>query len=87
MSYRLIIKPSAEKELGHLPRDIARRVVDRLATLPDNPRPAGAVMLAESKNTYRVRIGDYRIVYQVDDAAQTVFVTIIAHRREVYRGL
>ncbi len=87
MSYRLIIKPSAEKELDHLPRNVVKRVVDRLADLPDNPRPAGVVKLAGSKNTYRVRIGDYRIVYQVDDAGQSIFVTIIAHRREVYRGL
>ena len=54
MSYRLIIKPSAEKELGRLPHDVARRAVDRLAELPDNPRPGGVVKLAGSKNTYRV---------------------------------
>ena len=87
MSYRLIIKPSAERELSHLPRAIGRRVLDRLADLQDDPRPVGAVKLSGTERTHRVRIGDYRIVYEVDDQERTVFVTIVAHRRDVYRGL
>ena len=87
MSYRLIIKPSAERELSDLPRAIGRRVLDRLADLQDTPRPVGAVKLSGTKHTHRVRIGNYRIVYEVNDQERTVFVTIIAHRRDVYRGL
>jgi mRNA interferase RelE/StbE len=87
VSYRLIIKPSAEKQLSHLPRAIAVRVADRLEELADIPRPAGAVKLTGSKNTWRVRIGEYRIVYEIEDEGRTVLVTIIAHRREVYRGI
>lgn len=87
MSYRLIFKPSVVKEMDRLPRAIAARVVDRLAGLLETPRPVGAIKLTGSKNTYRARIGDYRIVYEVDDARRAVFVTIIAHRRDVYRGL
>jgi mRNA interferase RelE/StbE len=87
MSYRLIVKPSAEKDLAHLPRPLQRRVLDRLVQMEANPRAPGAVNLAGSKSTYRVRVGDWRIVYEIDDARRIVFVTIIAHRREVYRGL
>jgi len=87
MNYRLILKPSAEKQLEHLTAAIQRRIVEKLATIEAEPRGAGSVKLAGGRNCYRVRVGDYRIVYEVDDARKTVFVTIIAHRREVYRDL
>jgi len=84
-AYRLILKPLAEKQLEHLPVAMQRRTAAKLAQIEANPRSPGAVKLADSKATYRVRVGDYRIVYEVDDARRIVFVTIIAHRREVYR--
>lgn len=87
MSYRLLVKPSAEKDLARLPRPIQRRVLDRLERIEADPRAPGSVKLAGSKATYRVRVGDWRIVYEIDDARRTIFVTIIAHRREVYRGM
>ncbi|MBI4579691.1 MAG: type II toxin-antitoxin system RelE/ParE family toxin [Planctomycetes bacterium] len=61
--------------------------MDRLARIEASPRAPGSVKLAGTKSTYRVRVGDWRIVYEIDDGRQTVFVTIVAHRREVYRGL
>ena len=87
MNYRVILKPSAEKDLNRLPKSIKSRVLDRLAELQTNPRPTGSVKLAGAHATYRLRVGDYRVVYEVDDSRHTVFATIIAHRREVYRGL
>jgi mRNA interferase RelE/StbE len=66
---------------------VAGRVIQRLESLQETPRPSGARKLATTESTYRIRIGDYRVVYEINDAEQTVFVTIIAHRREVYRGL
>lgn len=87
MSYRLIVKPSAERDVERLPRPIRRRVLDRLARIEADARAPGSVKLAGAKATYRVRVGDWRIVYEIDDAQGTVFVTIVAHRREVYRGL
>ena len=87
MTWRLILQPSAEKQLGRLPRLLQRRIADRLARLEANPRPVGCVKLAGEDRTYRVRLGDYRIVYVLDETRHTFFVTIIAHRREVYRGL
>jgi mRNA interferase RelE/StbE len=87
MSYRLIVKPSAEKDVTRLPSSVQRRVVDRLARIEADPRAPGSVKLAGAKATYRVRVGAWRIVYEIDAARRTVFVTIVAHRRQVYRGL
>ena len=87
MSYRLIVKPSAEKDVERLPRPVQRRVPDRLTRIQGDPRAPGSVKLAGAKRTYRVRVGDWRIVYEIDDERRIVYVTIVAHRREVYRGL
>jgi mRNA interferase RelE/StbE len=87
VSYRVILKPSAEKELNRLPKPIKSRVINKLTELETSARPIGSIKLAGAGATYRVRAGDYRIVYEVDDVRRIVFVTIIAHRRDVYRGL
>lgn len=72
----------AYRRLGGQVRERIRAAVDGLA---DNPRPQGAVKLA-GRNDYRIRVGDYRIVYAVDDAKRLVIVARIAHRREAYRS-
>ena len=85
--YRLLIKPSAGKEieaLGH--KKDRQRIVNRIATLASEPRPAGCEKLAGTQRRYRIRQGPFRIVYAVDDAARTVEVVKVGHRREVYRG-
>ena len=87
MNYHLILKPSAQKQLENLADVMQRRIVQKIEQIETEPRMSGSVKLAGGRNTYRVRVGDYRIVYEVDDPARTVIVTIIAHRREVYRGL
>ncbi len=87
MAYRVILKPSAERALDKLPKQIQARVVAKTAALAETPRPSGSVKLAGQQDAYRIRVGDYRIVYEIDDQKQIVFVTIIAHRRESYRGL
>jgi len=87
VSYRVIFKPSAEKQLNCLSKTLQRRIIEKLSQLQFNPRPAGAVKLAGATAAWRVRVGDYRIVYEVDDGRQTLVVTIVAHRRDVYRGL
>lgn len=87
MTFRLILKPAAEKQLDRLPKSTQRRVAEKLVQLEANPRMPGSVKLAGTQATYRARVGDYRIVYEVEEARRIVFVTIIAHRREVYRGL
>ena len=78
------LKRSAEKELRALPRVDLTRVVDPIAALAAEPRPPGGEKLSGSEK-YRIRQGDYRIVYSVDDRALRVEVVKIGHRREVYR--
>ncbi|MBZ5638865.1 MAG: type II toxin-antitoxin system RelE/ParE family toxin [Acidobacteriia bacterium] len=83
-SYRLLIKPSAAKELEALPLNERRRVVRRLRRLSDEPRPPGNEKLT-GHDLHRVRQGDYRILYEVLDHDRTVTVIKIGHRRDVYR--
>lgn len=87
MSYQVILKPTAEKQLNRLPKSIQSRIVEKLSALQENPRLSGSSKLTGATSVWRVRVGDYRIVYEIHDDRQNVFVTIIAHRREVYRGL
>lgn len=83
-SYKLVIKRSAERELRGIPKPDLRRVTDRIRGLAKDPRPSGCEKLS-GQDRYRVRQGDYRIVYAVDDGTQTIEVVRIGHRREVYR--
>lgn len=84
-SYNLLIKRSAEKELKRLPPIDLRRIIDRIHGLAQQPRPAGCEKLSGDAERYRVRQGDYRIMYRIDDAARLVEIIKIGHRREVYR--
>ena len=83
-NYRVEIKRSAGKELERLPAADKRRVISRIRTLADDPRPQGAKKLS-GEEKYRIRQGDYRILYEIHDEIITVVVVRIAHRREVYR--
>lgn len=84
--YSVQIKRSAAKELeGVSQQKERRRVVARIQALRAVPRPPGCEKLSGHADRYRVRQGDYRIVYAVDDIAQVVLVVKIGHRREVYR--
>jgi mRNA interferase RelE/StbE len=83
-SYAVELKPSARKELESLPDSALARVIHKVESLANNPRPAGCKKLKGYKDQWRIRIGDWRVVYIIDDAARFVSVTRIAHRREVY---
>jgi mRNA interferase RelE/StbE len=83
-SYELRIRRSAEKEIRALPRDVRRRVIDRIRRLPADTRPAGCEKLA-GVDAFRIRVGAYRIVYTISDRVLVVEVVRVAHRREVYR--
>ena len=84
-SYRLLIKPSAGKELEAVPAKDRSRLVSKIQGLSVNPRPAGSEKLS-GEQKYRVRQGDYRVVYSIDDSTSIVMVVKIGHRREVYRN-
>ena len=83
-SYSVLVKRSAEKEIAGLPLGVRRRVVDRVLALADLPRPVGSEKLT-GDDKYRIRQGDWRVVYTIDDAARTVTVVRVAHRSDVYR--
>jgi mRNA interferase RelE/StbE len=83
-SYSVGIKRSAAKELESLPDKIRRRIADRIQALGTEPRPPGCEKLT-GEELYRIRQGDYRVVYSVTDAELTVLVIRVRHRRDVYR--
>jgi mRNA interferase RelE/StbE len=86
--YRLLIKPSAAKEVEALgQKKDRRRIVTRIASLASEPWPVGCEKLAGAEGRYRIRQGQLRVVYGVDDATRTVEVVKVGHRREVYRGV
>ncbi|MFL6417331.1 MAG: type II toxin-antitoxin system RelE family toxin [Bryobacteraceae bacterium] len=82
--HSLEIKQSAQKELDALNDTLFNRIDRKILALADNPRPAGSKKLRGYKDQWRIRIGDYRVIYTIDTATQTVTVTHVAHRREVY---
>jgi mRNA interferase RelE/StbE len=83
-SYSVEVKPPARKELEALPDNMLSRVVRKVESLGQTPRPAGCKKLKGFKDQWRVRVGDWRVVYIIDDKAKLVSVTRIAHRREIY---
>jgi mRNA interferase RelE/StbE len=83
-SYRVFIKRSAAKELEGLPPKIRHSIATKVDALGSTPRPSGVDKLS-GQEKYRIRQGDYRVLYAIDDAAQTVTVVQIGHRRDVYR--
>ena len=83
--YTLLIKRSAERDLRRLTRALFERVNERILALRDDPRPPGVRKLVGALEGWRIRVGDYRILYQIDDDAQMVTVVRVKHRRDVYR--
>ena len=83
MPYVVLIKKSKENDLDRLPAKIHDRIVEHLISLRENPRHVGTKKLREREG-YRMRVGDYRILYTIDDAKKEVEVFSVAHRREVY---
>jgi mRNA interferase RelE/StbE len=86
MPYRLRIAGRAHRELGRLPPEVIARIQDAIDALAVDPRPPACIKLRGGAG-WRIRIGDYRVVYDVDDDAQTVTVLRAGHRRDVYRNL
>ena len=85
MSYKIFIDPSAERELGKIDIRRQRKIIDAIDELARTPRPPGVKKLTGSDSSYRIRVGDYRILYQIKDRELTILVIRIAHRRDAYR--
>ena len=84
MPYTVKLKRSAEKELDNLPTKIDYKVINILLSLKENPFPRNSKKL-RGREGYRIRVGDYRILYLIDEREKDVEVISVAHRREVYR--
>jgi mRNA interferase RelE/StbE len=83
VSYTIQIFRRAQKELAALPQLVYPRVRDAIRELADTPRPPGCKKLA-GREGWRIRVGDYRVIYEIDDRAQSITVMHIGHRRDVY---
>jgi mRNA interferase RelE/StbE len=88
MTYLIEILPSARKSLASLPKRDRARVDKRILALAENPRPPAALPLkGAGRGLWRVRVGDYRILYEIQDTRLIVVIVDIGNRRDVYRGL
>jgi mRNA interferase RelE/StbE len=85
MAYTIEFAPAAARQFTKLPRDVQRRLRPRIDALAVNPRPFGSRKLAGVEELWRIRVGDYRIVYQIRDKLLVVLVLRIGHRREIYK--
>ena len=83
--YRIFLERAAERDLRRLSREIHDRIIRAIQGLAADPRPPGCRKLTGTQNDWRIRVGDYRVVYEIDDKAQVVRVNRVRHRREVYR--
>ena len=84
MSYGIFILPRAHKELAKLPRGVFEHVRDDIRALVREPRPRGCSKLT-GRDGWRIRVGDYRMIYEIDDERQMITILHIGHRRDVYR--
>jgi mRNA interferase RelE/StbE len=85
MSYQLALGRVAKRDLQRLDKVWQRHVAKHLQALIDAPRPSGVVKLRGAENEWRIRVGDYRIIYEIDDDKRLVTILRIRHRRQVYR--
>ncbi len=85
MAYSILLAPPAERQLTSLTDSVQKRIVKRLKSLRENPRPQGVKQLAGEENLYRTREGNYRIIYTIQDKELIVLVVKIGDRKEVYR--
>jgi len=83
--YEVYLERAAERDLRRLPAEIFYRVVPHIKALAQNPRPSGCHKIAGSKSDWRIRVGDYRVIYEIDERAKAVKVMRVRHRRKAYR--
>ena len=82
--YKVQIKRTAQKQIDKLPLSVARRVVSKIGDLSDKPRPPGSRKIVGSENTWRIRVGNYRMLYTIEDDILLVEVIRVRHRKDSY---
>lgn len=84
MQYLLTYKKSVEKELRRLPKKTLQVIAKKILDLALQPRPTGSIKMQGSLNLYRIRQGDYRVIYSINDTTVTVLVVKVGHRKDIY---
>ena len=82
--YKIEWKESVHKDFKKLDKPHVALIVKTIEALAKNPRPHNSKKLVDTKRTYRVRVGDYRVIYQVDDSQKTVLLNYVSHRKDAY---
>lgn len=85
MTYKVEITPAAQRIIKKFPKNIQRKLIEIIELLAEEPRPVGVVKLSATGNLYRVRTGDYRIIYEIQDRILLIVITKVGHRRDVYK--
>jgi len=85
MSYTIITPKAVQKQLDALPDDVYDRIAEKIEQLAEDPRPDGVVKMKGSDHEYRIRIGDYRVRYEIDDKELIILLLQCKHRKDVYR--
>ena len=83
--YTVVFARSARRELERLEAGVARRIISRVEALAEDPRPPGCVKLQAADDLWRIRVGDYRVIYSLDDDARLVDVRVVRHRSDAYK--
>ena len=86
MSYQVNLPKSVQKQLNTLPKELKQRILNALVQLQEEPRPANSLQMKGGQG-FRLRIGDYRVLYDIDDISHIINLRRIGHRREIYRDL
>lgn len=82
--YEVFLSKAARKQLALFPAFIHNRIIEDISNLSSFPRPAGCKKLKGYKNSYRIRVGDYRIIYEIEDKVLRILVVAIGHRKNIY---
>ncbi len=83
--YQIRVEKGAERDLKHLSADLFKQIIDHIQTLRQNPRPAGCRKIVGSQNDWRIRVGTYRVIYEILDKGKIVRIYRVKHRKDVYR--
>jgi mRNA interferase RelE/StbE len=83
--FQIVVESHAVKGLRKLPKEAVQKIIEELKSLPEDPRRSGSRKIVGTDSWYRIRVGDYRIVYEIDDERKRVLVQAIGHRKDVYR--
>jgi len=84
MGYKVFIEKLAQKELLNIPKNDQNRIIEAIQALSKNPRPHNVKKLS-GREAWRIRVGKYRIIYEIDDGKLTILIILVGHRKEIYR--